>query len=463
MLLKKYIGNKKFYLLLAAIVLPIMLQNGITQFVNLLDNIMVGRLGTEQMSGVAIVNQIIFVFNLCIFGGMAGAGIFTAQFHGNRDTDGVRSTFRFKLLIAVAILAVSYLVFLTLGDVLIMSFLQDSDNSGDLKLAFECGRKYLNILMLSLPFVAMTQVYSSTLRETGKTVPPMLASLASVFVNLILNYLLIYGRLGFPALGVEGAAIATLVARILEMTALIIWSHINIAKNPFLKNAYRSMKIESTLAKQILIKGTPLLFNEFLWATGITVLAQAYSTRGITAVAAYNICSTVSNLFGVVFISMGNAIAIILGQQLGSGDTDGARDTQKKLEFVSIVASVVTGGIMAGCSGLFPLIYNTSDEVRHSATLLLIVCAAWTPLNAYTNSCYFTLRSGGQVIITFLFDSCFVWAASVPLAFVLSRFTDIDVVTLYAACLGIDIIKCIIGAIFVKSGKWAKNIVSTKK
>ncbi len=458
-MLKDYIGNRRFYKLLMAVVLPIMAQNGITQFVNMIDNVMVGRLGTEQMSGVAIVNQLMFVFNLCVFGGMAGAGIFTAQFFGKKDDAGIRSTVRFKLITAIVITAVSLGIFITLGDTLVRSFLQDSDSSGDLELAFKCGMDYLKVIMLTVPLVTLTQVYASTLYETGKTLQPMVASFVAVLVNLSLNYVLIYGKLGFPELGVVGAALATLIARITECIYLVIFSHRKKNNNTYLKGVFSSLKVEKTLAKKILIKGSPLLFNELLWATGMTMLAQAYSTRGIEAVAAYNISNTISNLFGVVFISMGSAVAIMLGQQLGAGDIEGAKSTQKKLAFVSVTSSVVTALLMIALSSVFPLAYETTDNVREIASKLIIVAGLWMPLNGYVNLCYFTLRSGGKVIITFLFDSLFVWSVAVPLAIVLSRYTSLDIVTLYALCVSVDIIKCITGAIFVKSGKWAKNIV----
>lgn len=462
MILKKYIGNKSFYVFLAAIVLPIILQNGITQFVSLLDNIMVGRLGTEQMSGVAIVNQIVFIFYLCIFGGMAGAGIFTAQFFGKGDIKGIRYTFRFKIITGIIIVTVACAVFILFGDNLIRAFLSESDDVGDIEFAFQSGREYMRNILLTFPLFAITQIYASTLRETGKTVPPMVASLISVGFNFTFNYLLIFGKLGFPEMGVVGAAAATLISRVAECFILIAWAHRKKSNNVYLQRIYTSFKIEGELVKQILLKGTPLLFNELLWSVGMTMLAQAYSTRGIDSVAAYNISTTVSNLFGIVFISMGNAVAIILGQQLGMGDIQRARDSQKKLVFVSVAASVLTGALMAAFSGLFPLAYNTTDNVRAIAANLIIVSAIWMPINSYVNACYFTLRSGGQAFITFLFDSCFVWVASVPIAYILSRFTNLDIVSLYAICLGVDLIKCIIGFFFVRSGKWAKNIVAEK-
>ena len=188
---KKYIGNKAFYMMVMAIAVPIMIQNGITNFVSLLDNIMVGQIGTEQMSGVAIVNQLIFVYNLCIFGGVSGAGIFTAQYFGQKDDEGIRSTFRYKIWLALIITVGAAFLLLFFGKQLILLYLM-GENGGNEKLALEYGMTYLRIILLDLPAFMILQVYASTMRECGETVVPMKAGAAAVAVNLIFNYLLIY-------------------------------------------------------------------------------------------------------------------------------------------------------------------------------------------------------------------------------------------------------------------------------
>lgn len=212
--LRRYIGDRHFYKMLLAIVVPIIIQNGITNFVSLLDNLMVGRIGTEQMSGVAIVNQLIFVFNLCIFGAVSGAGIFTAQFFGHGDHEGVRNTFRFKFLISIAFSVIGIAVFVSAGSQLVSLFLHEGGESGDIMQTLKYGEQYLGWILIGLLPFALSQVYSGTLRETGETIVPMIAGVAAVFVNLIFNYLLIYGSFGFPKLGVVGAAIATVLSRL---------------------------------------------------------------------------------------------------------------------------------------------------------------------------------------------------------------------------------------------------------
>ena len=219
--MKKFIGDKAFYKMVLLVAVPIMVQNGITNFVSLLDNIMIGRIGTEQMSGAAIVNQLIFVYNLCIFGGVSGAGIFTAQYFGQKDHEGVRQTLRYKLWMAVILTVITIVLFLTAGDSLSSMYLKGDGTAQEIRDTLIYGKQYLWIMLLGLPPFMMVQVYASTLRECGETVLPMMAGIVAVLINLIFNYLLIFGKLGLPALGVDGAALATSIARLLEMGLIL--------------------------------------------------------------------------------------------------------------------------------------------------------------------------------------------------------------------------------------------------
>ena len=460
MTLKRYFGDRAFYRKLFSVLLPILVQNLITNFVGLLDNIMVGQVGTEPMSGVAIVNQLMFVFNLCIFGGLAGAGIFTAQFFGKGDDEGVRSTFRAKLWIALGSFALFLLVLLIKGETLISLFLHEGSEDLDLAATLKYGSEYLRVMCFQMLPFALCQVYSSTLRETGETVLPMKAGITAVFVNLTLNYIFIFGKLGFPAMGVEGAAIATVIARFVELGVVAVWTHRHSERERFIVGAYSSLRVPAELFGKIARLGTPLLLNEFLWSGGMTTLNQCYSLRGLEVVSALNISSSVSGLFFCAFIATGNAISIIVGQLLGAGELERAVDEDRKLIVFSVLLSLTVGGVMAIVEPLVPQIYNTTDTVKALACDLLLVVAAAMPVNAYTNACYFTLRSGGKTIITFLFDSVFVWVLCVPTAFVLSRYTSMSIVPMYIAVYALDLIKCVIGFILVRRKKWVNNIVA---
>ena len=461
-MLKRFIGDRAFYRRVLQIALPIVIQNGITNFVSLLDNIMIGQVGTVQMNGAAISNLLLFVFNLCVFGAVSGAGIFTAQFHGAGNAEGVRRTFRFKLLIGLLLTAAGTALFLNCGDTLISLFLKGQGSPEDAAQSLRHGREYLQVMLLGLLPFALANAYSSTLRETGQTLVPMVAGACAVVVNLCLNYVLIFGHFGAPVMGVRGAALATAVSRFVELAIVAIWTHLHSGSNPFIVGAYRSAHIGGSLLKQILIKGTPLLLNEALWSTGMTAMNQCFSLRSLDVVGAMNISTTLGNLGSVVFLSLGNVVGILMGQELGSQLPEKQiREDNAKLTFTSIASCLVFSLLMMAVSGLFPRIYDTTDSVRQLATRFILIYASFMPLHAFLNAAYFTLRSGGQTGITFLFDSGFVWVVSVPLAYFLVHFTSLPILPLYAICLGADLLKCGVGVAMLRSNRWIKNLTNT--
>ncbi|MBQ8341414.1 MAG: MATE family efflux transporter [Clostridia bacterium] len=460
MFLKKFIGDRAFYKKVLAVSLPIMAQTGITNLVNLLDNIMVGRLGTEAMSGVSIVNQFVFIFNLLIFGAITAAGIFTAQYHGLGDEEGVRYTFSFKFLISVIATVLAMVAFALLDDQLVSLFLHTGSTEGDLALALAHGKQYLAIMLIGMIPYAVSQVYASTLRETAQPIMPMVSSFVAVGVNFVLNYILIFGKLGAPALGVRGAAIATVISRFSELLVLLLWGHLHPKKYPFLSGVYRSFRIPSALFFRIVIKGLPLMANEFFWAIAMTLRNQCYSTRGLDVVAAQNINSTIVNVFNVVYMAVGSSIGIIVGNLLGAGRLEEARDTDRKMMAFSIGCATCMGALLIASSHLFPQIYNTTDTVRVLAVFMILVSAAIMPFGAFAHSAYFTLRSGGRVAITLLFDSVFMWVVVLPVSFLFSYFTSINIHLLFIICQGVDTLKTLFGYILLRRGTWVRQLVA---
>lgn len=458
--MKKLIGDKAFYKMVCTMALPLIFQNFITNFVSFLDNIMVGQVGTEQMSGVAIVGNMIFVFYLALFGGYAGAGIFTAQYYGKGDHKSVGDTMRYKLYLSILLTALAFILFTFFDEPLIRLFLSNSaDDVGDIEATLMYARQYLKIMLIGLFPYAVSQVYATTLRETGNTVLPMTAGIIAVLTNLVFNYILIFGHFGFRAMGVDGAAIATVISRFVELTILILATHLRKDDHEFIKGFYKKITIPSALVKNIMIKGTPLLFNEVMWSLAITALNQSYSTRGLTVVAALNISSTVTNLFNIVFMAIGSAISIIVGPLLGAGKIEEARDTDRKMIALCVASCFVMGVIFIFAAPYIPLIYKTEESVRQLATQFMIVSATAMALHAFNHACYFTLRTGGKTVVTTLFDSVCSWVVFIPLAYVLTRYTQLNIVVVYAIVLYAEIIKAIIGFVMVKNGKWANNMV----
>lgn len=458
---KKFIGDKAFYRYLIFLAFPMIVQNGITSFVSFIDNIMVGQIGTEPMSGVAIVNQLFFVFNICIFGGVSGAGIFSAQFFGKGDYEGQKYTFRFKLYACLLITAIACVLFYFLDEPLISLYLSDEGSVGNTQLALSYGKEYLAIMILGLLPFAVCQTYVSTIRETGQTFVPMISGIVAVITNLVLDYILIFGAFGAPELGVAGAAIATVIARYTECLIVVIWAHRHLDKNPYLVGVYKGLRIPGSILADIFRKGLPLMFNEMLWAVGMAVIVQCYAVRGLEVVAAQNISSTISNLFNIVYLQLGNCISIVVGQKLGAGQLKEAKDADNKIIFFDVLCCACISIIMILLGGLFPEIYKTEPSIKALAKNFIIISAMAMPLCAFSHCSYFTLRSGGKTIVTFLFDSVYTWVVMIPYAFVLSHFTTLSITTVFFLVSFTEIIKVIIGFFMIKSNVWLQNIVNS--
>lgn len=458
---KSLIGTKAFYASVFALIFPIIIQQGISSFVNLLDNVMVGQLGTEQMSGVAIVNQIIFIINLTIFGGLAGASIFGAQFYGKGDHEGLRDTFRLKVWMSIIISVIGIAIMLFWGEDLIGTFLNESaGDTGDIEATMIYAKEYMYISLIGILPFAFVQCFASTLKDTGETFLPMTASVIAILTNLILNYILIFGKFGAPALGVPGAAIATVISRFVEIIFLVAATYAKKEKFIFIKGAFKTLMVPRALLIKVLRIGSPLLVNELLWSVANTMISQSYSMRGLSAVAATNINGTVWQVFSIIMMAMGNAIGIIVGQQLGANNIEEAKDTAKKLLFFNVAANLTIGLIIIALSPAIPFIYNTSDAVRGLATQLLVISGIFLPIDAYIHGLYFTIRSGGKTFITFLFDCVFSWVVALPIAFCLANFTELSLVWIVFFVQLANIIKLIIGTILFKSGIWAKNVIN---
>ncbi len=442
-----------------AITIPMIVQNGLTNFVSLLDNLMIGRVGTNAISGVAIANQLMFVFWLLMFGATAGVGIFTAQYYGKGDVKGVRDTFRFKLIANVALAVVSGVVYYFMAPTLVSLFLEGDGTPEDAAQTLEIGVSYINIIIVSLVPIALSYAYAGTLKDTGNTKVPMIATMAAILVNLVGNAILIYGLCGLPAMGADGAAIATVISRYVELLVLMIYTGTHSEKNPFIVGAFRSFRMPLSLVSQFVLKSLPLMANESLWALGMTILNQCYSYRSLDAVAAVNIETTLWNLLTVAFIATGEAVGIVVGQKLGSGDIDTAKDYAVKMRDLTVFFGVVCGIIMMFLSPLFPKLYNITDEVSALSTTLIFISGIVMPLMAFTHASYFIIRSGGNTFITLVFDCGYTWLIVVPLAYCLSRYTGVSVPIMMFSVQLAEIIKCIIGEVMVRSGIWAKNIV----
>ena len=455
----KFIGDRAFYKMALTLVIPVIVQNTVTNLVNLLDNVMVGNLGTTYMSGVAIANQLMFVFNLSIFGALSGAGIYGAQYAGAKNWTSFRETLRFRLIVSTVITALAIIVLTKWPSELLSLYLAGEGDPADSAAMLLYGNQYLKIMLWGLLPFALAQSYSSALREAGETVLPMRASVISLFVNLFFNYVLIFGKLGFPALGVKGAALGTVLSRVAELLVVAGVAHKNLDRFPFMNGLYSSMRIGRDLTKNIMIKGMPLFANEFLCSAGMITITQILSTKGLAVVGGLNIASTFTNLFGVFFFSFGTAVAIVTGQSLGAGDLELAKAQVWKLMFFAVVIASVLGLLLAISAGWITQIYKTEVEVRNLAAAFMRASAFYMPFQAIANCCYFAIRSGGRTILTMVFDSVYVLVICVPYTYALVTFTGLGIEGIYPLSQLIHLLKAVLSLVVVSKGFWARNLV----
>ncbi|MBQ6383882.1 MAG: MATE family efflux transporter [Clostridia bacterium] len=455
----RWFGDKHFYRSVLTLLIPIIIQQFISSFVSLLDNVMVGSLGTEAISATSIANTVLSVLMLAIFGGLSGAGIFSAQFYGKGDMDGMRHTFRFKLYFGLSITVLAIVIYILFGEAFIASFLRGESNGGDMALALREGKDYLRIMLWGqIPFT-LVQIYAGTLREAGETRAPMVAGICAICTNLFLNWVLIFGHLGAPQMGVRGAALATVISRYVELAIVAVHTHRHTDQYIFIRGAYRSGYVPGRLAGRISRTGVPLLVNEIVWSLGMTFINQFYSTRGLNAVAALNITGTAWNLFCVIMFAMGSAVSIMVGQRLGAGELQEARDTDRKLIVLTEIIHIIIGAAMVIAAPAVPRLYNVTPEVRDLTRQMLIIAGISLPLHSFAHVTYFTIRSGGRTLITFLFDAVYTWAVTVTLAFCLTHFTGMSIVEIYFCVQFIDVVKLVIGLLMLRSDFWARNVV----
>lgn len=458
-MLKSYIGDRAFYRRALTIAVPIFMQNIITNFVSLLDNLMVGQLGTLSMSGVAVVNQLLFVFSLVCFGCCTGTGIFTAQYYGRGDMEGIRYTLRFKIVASTLFSCLFIGIFLLWDDGLINLFLTGEGSAADAAGILAYGKQYLKIMLWGLVPFAFSTAYATTLRECGETLVPMISSFAAMFCNLILNYILIFGHFGAPAMGVAGAAIATVISRYFELAIVVVWAHSHKQKFPFIRGLFRSLRIPGSLMKQMMTKVAPLILNEALWSTAITFQNQCYSTCGLAVVSALNIVTTLNNMATVAASAIGNTVGILMGQMLGaSRPQEEVRSENRKLMLFAFLVGAAFGILMTCGAVFFPNLYNTSQAIRDLAAVMILLTAATKAFQSYHMSVFFTIRSGGLVFWTMLYDCGYLWLFVVPLTFVVCHFSSLPFPVIYGISLLPELTKCIFGGILLKKIPWVRNL-----
>lgn len=431
---------------------PVAMQGLLNTVVNLVDNLMIGSLGATAIASVGLANKVFFVFSLLVFGVVSGSGILAAQYWGNHDVKNIRKVLGISLMIAL-IGAILFLIPARWNPRMVMRIFTTSESS------IEMGAAYLMVAALSYPCTAVTNTYVAMLRSVNRVKEPVIISCVAILTNITFNYIFIFGHFGAPALGVVGAALATLIARILEMTLILLTVYAG--KTPLACHVRELFGYSKEFLIQFVRTSAPVICNEFMWGLGTTIYSMAYGRMGDEAVAAITIATTIQDLAVVLFQGLSAATAVILGNELGAGKLKRAENYARYLLilqfFLTIAAAVFVVGIRWKVIGLYQP--GISDAVAEATSACLIVFALFTPFKMFNYvNIVGVLRSGGDTVMCLFIDTSGVWFIGIPLAFLGALVLKFPIHIVYAMVLLEEVYKAIIGFIRYRQKKWLRNL-----
>ena len=447
-----YMKEKPILPLLLSMALPMVISMMVNSLYNIVDSYFVARISEEAMTALSLVYPIQNFITSVGVGFGIGINAAISFFLGAQDQKKADAAATQGLFLSVIHGIVLTVVTIAVMPLFLQIFTKDVT-------VIQMGNAYSRIAFGFSIVISLEITWEKIFQAVGRMRVSMICMMSGCIFNIVLDPLLIFGIGPFPELGVAGAALATVIARYIEAFIIIVWAHSHTGQNLYLKGAYTGFGIPGEELKAIIVKGFPLMLNEVLWAAGMTAVTQCYSVRGLEVVAGLNIATTITNLFNIIYLQLGSCISIVVGQYLGAGELEEAKDADNKMIVFSVFCCVIVAGLMLVVGGFFPQIYNTTEEIKALATSFIAVSAMIMPFCSFSHASYFTLRSGGKTMVTFLFDSVFTWIVVVPAAFLLAHFTGLGIVGVYFLVQATELIKVVIGYRMVRSNVWLVQLV----
>lgn len=448
-----FFKDKQFFKLAFALAIPIMIQNLINSSINMLDTFMIGRLGEAEVTAVGLANQIFFLYSLLVFGINSGMSIFMAQYYGKGDIKSLHKVEGICLLSSILAGFVFMIAALFIPETLMKMYSKDSK-------VIELGVQYLKIIAFSYILTAISYSYTSACKSSGQTKLPMYSTAISLICNATLNAVLIFGYLGFPKLGVRGAAIATLISRCVE--ALVVILVIYLCRFPVAANLKSLFGFKLDFFTNVYKTAIFVVLNEFIWALGTSIYNIAYKYAGTQAQAAIQISGNIQNLFTVVGFGMGSACAISVGNLLGANDEKKAIDYSNRFAILSPFIGLFMGIILIIFTPSIMTLFNVSDEVVMYTKLINVVIGLYFPFKMLNYTIIVgILRCGGDTTYGFILDFCGVWFIGVPMAFIGICLFNLPIYIVIIMVTSEEFFKAIFGLKRLKSKKWVNNVVNT--
>ena len=435
-----------FYSSLVAIAIPISLQALLQNFVNMLDTIMIGRLGSVEIAAVGLGNQIFFILNMILFGITSGGGVFIAQFWGKKDLAGIRKSLGLMTLIAFVVSVIFTITCLLIPNQLIRLYSPDPQ-------VIQVGGTYLRFVCLSYIPTAISFSITLALRSTERVKLPLVCTSISLFTNLIANYLLIF----VAGLGVKGAAIATIISRIIELVILATWSYSH--KYEICGKLKELLGFNRYFIVKFLKIAFPVIINETFWGLGTSVYNAIFAHAGTNAFTAYSITGTISQLTWVFCMGFGNGIGVLIGKRIGEKKIDEAKTYAKRSMWFMPLIGAVVGVFLVPLSKLLPVFFNVDQEIIKDATSILMILIFMYPFNSFCmNWIVGVCRAGGDTVFSAVAEIVVLWFVSIPLGYVAAFILHLPAPMIYLFFCSESIVKAIIGAIRVLSGKWLHEV-----
>ena len=434
------------------IALPVAMQGMLNTVVNLVDNLMIGSLGSTAIASVGLANKVFFVFTLLVFGVASGSGVLAAQYWGNQDVKNIRKVLGIGLIISLTG-AILFLTPARLKPELMMRIFTTSQAS------IQMGAAYLAVVAFSYPCTAISNTYVAMLRAVNHVKAPVVISCVAIMVNIVFNYILIYGKLGAPALGVAGAAIATLIARVVEMTLIIVVVYVG--KTPLACRLRELFGYTREFLRQFFRTAIPVICNEFVWGLGITIYSMAYGRMGDDAVAAITIATTIQDIVVVLFQGLSAATAVVLGHEMGAGNLKRAERYATNFLILQFLVTLLGMAVCMAIRGPILSIYQITDQVAQSAALCILVFVLFMPAKTFNYvNVVGVLRSGGDTKMCLFLDTSGVWFIGIPLAFLGGLFFKYPIHIVYGMVMLEEVYKMVLGYWRYRQKKWLRNLAA---
>lgn len=434
------------------IALPVAMQGMLNTIVNMVDTMMIGSLGATAIAAVGLANKVFFVMTLLVFGIVSGSGILAAQFWGNGDVKNIRKVLGLALLLALSAAMAFFVPAVACPDKMMRIFTTGEDT-------IRIGASYLALVAFSYPFIAVSNTYVAMMRAVGQVKAPVMISSCTILINIAFNYIFIFGKFGAPAMGVVGAALATLIARIVEMTALLLVVYLN--RSPLACRLRELFGYSGLFIRKFFSTAAPVIANEFTWGLGVTIYSLAYGRMGDDAVAAITIATTIQDIMSVLFQGLSAATAVILGNEMGAGRLEKAERYAKNFLILQFLLTIVMALVCAGVRWKIIALYRVSGEVARDVSRCLLVFSLFMPFKMFNYvNIVGVLRSGGDTKVCLFLDCSGVWLIGIPMAFLGGLYFKLPIYTVYAMVTLEEVYKTILSYIRYRQKKWLRNLAA---